>query len=106
MVASDLCEVCNHRDDLLHFFFECTEVKPFWDSLATWIDQNEEMIDFPEDLSEEEFLLGTLACNPKHYLLNFVVMWAKFFVYKSKIFGDGRLIPIPSGAQIAPILKD
>lgn len=91
VIDSDLCRECNLRDDLLHFFFDCVEVKPFWDSLATWIDQSEGVMDFPEDLCEEEFLLGTMVPSPSHYLLNYIIMWAKFYVYKTKVFGDSKL---------------
>lgn len=91
VVDSELCRDCNRRDDLLHFFIDCEHVNPFWDSLATWMDQNDEVMDFPEDLSEEEFLLGTTVALPSHYLFNFIIMWAKFYVYKTKIFGNRTL---------------
>lgn len=91
VVDSELCSVCSDRDEMLHFLFECDAVKPFWDSLATWIDQNEEIMDFPEDLTEEDFLLGTSNKTSEHYLFNFVIMWAKFYVYKTKVFGNGQL---------------
>lgn len=91
VVDSDLCQECLLRDDLLHFFFECKGAKFFWDSLATWIDQNAEVMNFPEDISEEEFLLGTSIALPSHYLFNFIMMWAKFYVYKTKIYGNGDL---------------
>lgn len=90
VVDSDLCQFCLRRDDLLHFFFECVEVRPFWDSIVAWIDQNEEVMDFPENLSEEEFLLGSSLNLPSHYLLNYITMWAKFYVYKTRIFGHGK----------------
>lgn len=89
VVDSELCSHCSLRDDLLHFFFECHSVKAFWDSLATWIDANQEVMDFPEDLTEEEFLLGTSSTAFPHLLLNYIMMWAKFYIYKVKIFGNG-----------------
>lgn len=42
-------------------------------SSATWMDNKDYMMNFPED-----FLLGTTTCNSKHYLFNYVLMWAKF----------------------------
>lgn len=88
VVDSEICVACQRRDDLLHFFLECPDVKDFWDSLATWMDNNEYIMNFPEDLSEEEFLLGTTTADPNHYLFNYVLMWAKFYVYKKSIFGS------------------
>lgn len=85
---SDTCPACHGLDDLLHFLFECPKVKEFWDSLATWVDANEHVMNFPEDLSEEEFLLGTTTANAKHYLFNYILMCAKFFVYKESTFGN------------------
>lgn len=72
VVDLEICNACQRRDDLLHFLLECPEVKYFWDSLATWMDNNTHIMNFPEDISEEEFLLGTTTTNASHYLFNFV----------------------------------
>lgn len=69
VVDSELCSACQYRDDLLHFLFECPRVKSFWDSLGTWRDTDEEIMNFPEDLGEEEFLRGRTSSHPSHYIL-------------------------------------
>lgn len=55
ITPSELCTNCNRRDDMLHFFFECPSVRPFWDSLSKWIQDNSEIPFFPTKLTEQEF---------------------------------------------------
>lgn len=87
VVDDEVCTACQKRDDLLHFLCECPEVKDFWDSLATWMDANEYIMNFPENISEEDFLLGTISSTPAQYLFNYVTMCAKFYIYKNSVYG-------------------
>lgn len=76
-------------DDLLHFLFECCYIRPFWGSLASWMDRKPEIADFPQDLSEEDFMLGINDNVADLSLVNYIIMWAKSFVFKNSTFGDG-----------------
>lgn len=85
-------ETCNRgaeRDDLFHFFFECPCVKEFWDSLATWLRGKEGVRDFPDDLLEEEFMLGIVGRSGDFSLINYIILCAKFYVYKITTFQLG-----------------
>lgn len=75
---------------MFHFFFECQVVKGFWDSLATWIGGKVGIPEFPEDLAEEEFLLGIIERQGDFSLLNYVILLAKFYIYKTTLFGLGN----------------
>lgn len=93
-VESEICPRCAERDDIFHFLFECPTVKDFWDSLATWLDSKPGVAPFPEDLTEEEFLLGITEREGDFSLFNFVVLCAKFYIYKLTTFslGDPALL--------------
>lgn len=90
IVESEGCPRCAERDDLFHYFFECPCVKSFWDSLATWIGEMEGIGDFPEDLTEEEFMLGIISRKGDPSLLNFIILCAKFYIYKVSTFNLGE----------------
>lgn len=52
------------------------------------------IIPFPADLSEEEFLLGIVDRQGDFSLINFVILVAKFYIYKISVFklGDPDLM--------------
>lgn len=93
-VDSEICLRCAERDDIFHFLFECQCVKEFWDNLATWMDGRQGVQPFPDDLTEEEFLLGVVERDGNFSLFNFIILCAKFYVYKTTTFalGDPSLI--------------
>lgn len=86
---SDTCEKCAARDDMFHFFFECPCTKEFWDSLATWLGGKDGVREFPDDLTEEEFMLGIVSRKGDYSLINYIILCAKFYVYKMKTFQLG-----------------
>lgn len=54
------------------------------------MDNNSEVSDFPDDLTEEQFLLGINQTSTDTSLVKYIMVWGKFYVYKTSIFGDGR----------------
>lgn len=89
-VESEICLRCAERDDLFHFFFECQCIKEFWDNLATWMEGRQGIQPFPEDLSEEEFLLGVVERGGDFSLFNFTILCAQFYIYKTTVFHQGE----------------
>lgn len=85
---SEACPRCADTDDMLHFFFECQVVKRFWDSLATWLGGKEGIQQFPDDLTEDELLLGVIERQGDYSLFNYILLLAKFYIYKTTIFGQ------------------
>lgn len=90
VVDSECCAICAGRDDIFHFFFECPTVHSFWNNLATWMGGREGISEFPHDLTEEEFLLGIISKPGDQTLMNYIILFAKFYVYKTRIFGSGE----------------
>lgn len=45
---------------------------------------------FPEDLTEEEFLLGIVERRGDFSLFNFITLCAKFYIYKITTFSLGE----------------
>lgn len=87
---SNLCTRCGETDDLLHFLFECPRVNAFWQSLFSWLEVFENSIEIP-DLSEEYFLLGFVNSLEDISLLNYIFLYAKFYVYKNSLFNEGKV---------------
>lgn len=59
--------------------------------MCGWLDSLEIGISFPDMLDELEFLFGFKEQGTKFIVLNFILLLAKFYVYKTKVFGDGIL---------------
>lgn len=90
VVESEICLRCAERDDLFHFLFECQCIKEFWDNLATWLEGRQGVQPFPDDLTEEEFLLGVVERSEDFSLFNFILLCAKFYIYKMTTFNLGE----------------
>lgn len=88
---SKTCSFCNDWDDLVHFFYYCPATVDFWDSLALWLTSNSDVISFPEDIEEPEFLFGINDRGDDAKRLNFILLYGRFYIYKQKVFGNGEL---------------
>lgn len=78
------CSFCPEIDNIPHFFCRCIRVKPFWSSLHDWFSQ---YLDCSlSHLSEIEVILGLSSREPQQKLLNWVLMYAKFYIQKKKLF--------------------
>lgn len=91
LVDSEACPVCGLRDDIFHYFYECDQAKTFWSSVRRWLNRNEISIQIPETLTEPEFLFGILSEDREDICLNYIFLLGKFYIYKTKEFGDGNL---------------
>lgn len=89
VVDNELCPRCPERDDIFNFFFECPAVKAFWDSLATWLDGYKGVRHFPDNLTEEEFLFGIINRWEDYSLIIYIILYAKFSIYKTLGFKLG-----------------
>lgn len=86
---SDLCEYCGETDNLSHFFLKCEQVKSFWDSLSQW---SERYLDFSlSNLNEVERLFGIIGSRRNPRITNWLVLQAKFFIQKRRLFFQGNL---------------
>lgn len=82
---------CDEWDDLIHFFYYCPDTVDFWDSIALWLSSSSDIISFPEDLEETDFLFGIKGFGDDIKRINFILLYGRFYIYKQKIFGNGEL---------------
>ena len=85
IVDSSLCNFCNKADqDILHMIYDCDVVKKFWEEF-----QNEFIDRLPHafnlKIDKELVLFGRKENTATDSVLDFVVLYAKFFLYKCKL---------------------
>ena len=82
---SNLCRLCNNLsvDDIVHYFYGCNFVKPFWRSICNFWSTVYE-VKFP--LSEHDIIFGILNPNGDTTIdsLNYIILLAKYCIFKCK----------------------
>ena len=85
IAGSPLCNFCNAEQQTIeHLLWKCTFIKPFWDSLLNLLKQkctHTNNLDFNETL----IIFGVNNQTVTDSGLNKIILWAKFFIYKSKM---------------------
>jgi hypothetical protein len=100
IVDSPLCKFCLREDQTIeHLFWKCPVVKTFWDSLLVVL---KDKCVHADNLRLNEILIIFGMCNQTvtDRGLDNIILWAKFYLYKSKM---QRVIPNIQG--FLPILK-
>jgi hypothetical protein len=87
ILSSPVCAYCNKEDDIIHFFLKCDNVRNFWKLLIkVWNRIEEPFIDLCRDDLFENIIFGFNLTEEIYYLLNFVILQAKWFIYKRRLF--------------------
>lgn len=87
--GSASCDHCDGEDTILHFFYSCPRVAAFRRSAFAWLDQAE---DFHLDtIKEKHFLFGVPQIVPKANTINALFISLKFYIYRQRLFHQGRL---------------
>lgn len=86
---SDTCDHC--AEDIFHFLYECTDTVGFWSELGVWLEQFVELISFPDEIMEYEFLFGRQGSSVEIKRINYVFLLGKSFVYRQKLFDNNNL---------------
>lgn len=86
---SDSCDLCGQVDSMLHFFFECPSVQTFWSSLCGWFNGVESLA--LDALSLKHFMFGVPRSFNKEKIVNFILMNTNFFVFRQRLFHEGKL---------------
>lgn len=95
---SPQCSFCDMEDSISHFFLKCEEVQRFWDSLSHWCETH---LDISlSQLSQVEKLLGVCTPAKESKLLNWLLLQAKFFIHRNRLFHGNRLPLIAFLAEI------
>ena len=81
---SDLCVECNVVDSLEHHFVQCENVKLFWTMLLEWWNT---IYEVSIKLHVLDIVFGIVNHDRDTMLstLNFCILFAKYYIYKSKL---------------------
>jgi hypothetical protein len=79
------CIYCNQTDTLLHHFWECNHVAIFWNSLSQWWSH---ICEYCTLHSSKDILLGIVDNICHKQQLNFIILYAKWFIQKSYLQED------------------
>ena len=73
---------------------ECTEVGRFWAAFFNWWNETGHsypQFQFPHWPGAKEILLGIPGRDNKILVLNFCILYGKFYIYKQRLFGENNL---------------
>jgi exonuclease III len=78
------CSYCQEIDTIQHFFLYCPKSNAFWKSLTSWLNNNIEgsMI----VIDEIDIILGHLSIGDKYNVINYCILYAKYYIYKQRLF--------------------
>lgn len=82
----DTCTFCPEVDTIEHFLFTCPIVTAFWKEVTSWFARE---ADVQLQVSPRAFLFGVPDSLPQAKVINFVMLFAKFFIYRQKLFHQG-----------------
>lgn len=86
--TDDTCSFCQAVDTIQHFLFECQMVQAFWSKIVAWFDRE---VDLDINVTMKDFLFGVSDTQPNAKVMNFVLIFTKFFIYRQKLFHRGSL---------------
>ena len=82
LASSNLCDFCNmHMETLKHMYWECSELQVFWTRIKNFL--NSKNITF--DMNFKTISFGIIAKSDMDNILNFIIILAKYFIFKSKM---------------------
>lgn len=99
------CEICKEVDSLKHFFIKCPPTEDFWNKLSGWCEQH---LDFSlSTLTEAEKLFGVEQNqqNRNMRVHNWLILKAKYYIQKRKLFFKGDLSLIGFLAEVRSSLS-
>lgn len=80
------CSFCNDRDTITHFFYECTSVTPLWGAINLWCESHLDLS--ISDLTTTEVLLGVHRPLRQQKLVNWILLYTKFYIFRKKLFHE------------------
>ena len=80
LIDNNTCSLCTeYPETIKHLFFECEKVKQFWNLFKEWLN---DVTNIEVDINNEKMLI--LSWHKKNSLLNYLLVVAKYYIYKSK----------------------
>ena len=80
LIDNNTCSLCmEYPETIKHLFFECEKVKQFWNLFKEWLN---DVTNIEVDINNEKMLI--LSWHKKNSLLNYLLVVAKYYIYKTK----------------------
>ncbi len=91
---SECCDFCNEIDDIAHFLLLCPNIRAFWKSWAKWwFSVTKTDITHVDDL-QENILFGFVSSNGITDILNYCILYTKYYIYIKGYLIKTNLMPI------------
>ena len=92
LINSNLCEICSDTIDTLpHFFLECRYIQEFWNSIKIWLCSISNDFDAIFQIDWKNILFGLDGCTDLTNVCNYIIVYAKYFIYRHRVQGDHHL---------------
>ncbi len=88
---SSKCTFCDEEDSITHYFLYCNKVKEFWDHWHNWWTYITETDFSKGDATAECILFGYPGDDDIISVLNYCVLYAKYFIHTMKMSGKNDL---------------
>lgn len=85
ITREDKCSFCTDTDSIQHFLFTCTLVQDFWRQLISWFAREADI------QLTRAFLFGVPTTLPQASVINFILLFSKFYIYRQELFHQGSL---------------
>ena len=73
--VNETCNICNVKCDIIHMFYSCQNIKPFWNQFTKWYSQIKQI-----HLVLTDVIFGII--DKKSVLLNFCLLHAKWYLHR------------------------
>ncbi|XP_076472586.1 uncharacterized protein LOC143301988, partial [Babylonia areolata] len=85
LTESEKCNFCNiEKDTIHHYLWECNYIQSYWLELETLLKDKCQVCE-RLSFNTELVLFGTDDKTKTDEVLNLIILWANFFIYKSRI---------------------
>ena len=78
------CDLCDTRDDIMHYFYNCISTRTFWQSIQNWY-LTKTNHDFK--FNAQSVILGIHSKGKNMDAINFFILQAKWYIYQQKKSG-------------------
>lgn len=86
---TDECPFCGDRDTIAHYLAHCTVVSSFWDRICSWFRDAADL--YLDQLSTKERVFGLPKECHQSRVINFILLHIRFYIYRQKLYHEGRL---------------
>ncbi len=100
-----VCDYCVNVDDLPHCFIRCLKVKQFWLHWFNWWENLSGIGIRKSQAIEECILFGFLSNSDVMQVLNFCILYAKYYIYIQSLFNNNTLDLYTCLKQLKQALK-